>query len=490
MTDFLTGVPNPHEPDSVEWWRQRMLARLLQRNAESLGWWAYYYTDYPPPDVEAKYSDAYRLLLMESRHAWAKLITSAINERISLESFIVGDEDTSLAVWRDFVRNHMNADQRSVHLDALITGYGYVSVWPVDGTSKVRAESAVQAIHEPDPEDNRITRTGFKLFFDEVFGTWHSTLWFPGEVWEWQLPVARASNGTWQANLDWTNVNQDWQLTAAYDNPLAKVPLVPFINEPDMLRTGHSEVEPVESTLRRIDRLSLDLLLAAETAAFRQKWATGLKIPKDPESGKPVQPFNVALDKLWATANENAKFGSFEATQLEGYIRALGEAVAQLAAISRVPAHYLLSDSLANPPSAETVEASEAGLLAKVIDRQNWWGESWEQVVRLMMLADDAFGADQELLSDVSVIWQEPARKNESALADAAVKWQAVGVPREVIWSRLGASPAEIVVWRNMKLMQAMEAQLLGVPAATDEVPNEDESGVQVPVANQLPRGE
>lgn len=473
-------VPNPHPAQSPEWWRQRLLGRLLTRNRESLTWWDYYYVRYPTPDVSDQTAAAYRLMLQESRHAWAKLITGAIAERLNLEGVTVGDETLSLLLWRTFKRNHMDADQRAVYLDALVTGYGYVSVYPDDdGAARVRSESSTEVIHEPDPADTRRTLAALKLFFDDVAGHWNAMVMLPDSVYQWETPGTRAAAGGYDPNINWGQADTGWATVDEFPNGLGEVSYVPFSNEPDMLRHGHSEIEPVEAMLRRIDRLSLNLLLAAETAAFRQKWATGLKIPKDPATGKPIQPFNVALDKLWTSTGTDTKFGSFDATSLDGYIKALSEAVAQLAAISRVPAHYLLSQSLANPPSAESLDASEMGLIAKVEDRQGWWGESWEQVFRLIVKADSTFTADEELLLDTDVLWQDPTRKSEAQLADAALKWASVGIPTEVIWERLGASPSEIARWRNTKLMEDMQKALtqpVAVPAGAPQGDDADDA--------------
>ena len=74
-------------------------------------------------------------------------------------------------------------------------------------------------------------------------------------------------------------------------NPLGAVPFVPFENRPTAATPGESELRELVPIMQRIQELELAKLVAAHTAVFRQKWATGLEVPRDPETGKPVEPF-------------------------------------------------------------------------------------------------------------------------------------------------------------------------------------------------------
>ena len=48
-----------------------------------------------------------------------------------------------------------------------------------------------------------------------------------------------------------------------------------------------------------INKYRADALVASEFAAFRQRWAIGIDIPVDPETGRPIEPFKPAVDRLW-----------------------------------------------------------------------------------------------------------------------------------------------------------------------------------------------
>jgi hypothetical protein len=84
----------------------------------------------------------------------------------------------------------------------------------------------------------------------------------------------------------------------------------------------------------------------------------------DEQTGKPVEPFDVAVDKLFVSENPNAKFGEFDATDLDGYIKAIDQKVQHLSVISRVPKHYLLPEG--QEPSGDAIKSAESGLVKKV----------------------------------------------------------------------------------------------------------------------------
>ena len=237
------------------------------------------------------------------------------------------------------------------------------------------------------------------------------------------------------------------------------MPVVPFENRATILGGGVSELEDCIPLLRRIDKLCLDLLMTSELASFRQKWATGLEIPKDEETGKPVEPFKAAVDRLWIAPGEggkDAKFGTFEASDLGQYLTTIEAQIAALAAISRVPSHYLMQSQLANPPSAESLVSSESGLVAKCRERQRRFGESWERTTALSMAAG---GGEPPAME---VVWQDAEMRNPAQVADAATKLQTIGVPQHALFEYIGATPQQIAEWT----IEAAGAELIALATA------------------------
>ena len=112
------------------------------------------------------------------------------------------------------------------------------------------------------------------------------------------------------SSVRWTRLevpDEPWPLP----NPLGVVPVVPLPNRPRLSGRswsvtgvpvrldGRSEIAAVMSNQDAINKYRADALVASEFAAFRQRWAIGIDIPVDPETGRPIEPFRPAVDRLW-----------------------------------------------------------------------------------------------------------------------------------------------------------------------------------------------
>jgi hypothetical protein len=193
-----------------------------------------------------------------------------------------------------------------------------------------------------------------------------------------------------------------------------------------------------------------DMLVAAEFAAFKQRWATGVEIPTDPTTGEPLQAFPAAIERLWAVESENAKFGEFGETDLNNYVAAITNRVRSLMGRTRTPGYYIPSDG--PPPSGESLKTVETGLVAKCRSRHRHFGESWEEVMRL------AFKVLDDPRSEASMaetLWADPESFSEGVRTDSLLKQMAMGVPVRVLWERAGYSQTEIAQFRQLLVEEA-----------------------------------
>jgi Phage portal protein, SPP1 Gp6-like len=454
--------------------RDRLLGRLRAELPSRSSYVAWYRGDGPVPAPPKKYSRAYAHFRSMSTNAWPRLVVDSLAQRIKMIGVDVGDDDTNLEIWNLLRANRFDSDQRLVTIDSLTTGTSYVSVFPSSvepAFPRIVPESSLTTVTESAPADRRETVAALKVWYDEVARLWHSTLYLPDEIYKWSSsepdetkPYATEDDDIVSETSKLPNLPVEdrfaWSARTVDDeawpapNVLGVVPIVAVPNRPDVYTPvfGVSEIGDLEPILKRADKLTLDLMLASELASFRQRWATGLDVPKDSE-GKPVEPFHVALDRLWVSTSPETAFGDFGATDLGPYLR--------------VPSYYLVSPSLVNPPSAEAMRAAEAGLVAKVRDQATSFGEAYEKVVRLALRIAGVDISEPEALT---IEWADPETKSDAQLADAAVKWKEVGVPADEIWRRLGATPRDIVEWRQKAAAEtALTALLTPVPSPAPE---------------------
>ena len=436
--------------------RDRLLEKLRLQRLHAAVLWRWYHGEQDYPVVIGRYRDAYKLLIELSQTPWARLIVDTIAERLHVMGFRSGQPMVDAEAWRLFKGSAMDADERLVYTEALVTGVGYVSV-NADGA--IVPESVFEVAHEPAPGNRRQVAGAVKLYpLDYTLQSWAVELYRPDATYRWQAQLSRPLEVGVVPLDEQLGDRTEWQQLEPFvsANPLGVVPVVPFENRATILGGGVSELEDCIPLLRRIDKLSLDLLLTSELASFKQKWATGLEIPKDPDTGKAVEPFKAGVDRLWNSENPETRFGTFEASDLGQYMKAREAEIAALAAISRVPAHYLMQSNLANPPSAESLVSSESGLVAKCRERQRRFGESWERTTALSMAA--AGGEPPQF----EVVWQDAEMRNPAQVADAATKLQTLGVPQRALFEYVGATPQQIAEWT----LEAAGAELIALATA------------------------
>lgn len=443
---------------SAAWWLLRLGQRLDADAPRMRMLDDYARGEHPLPVGHERCRASYQRFQRQSRSNLVGLVVDAVLDRLTVTGFRMGGQADAAAdqaanqVWQ---ANHLDADATLVMRDALVMGRSYVSVGPGD-PPVITGEDPRQVIHASDPVDRRRLRAALKTWTDEVDGRIHAVVYLPATV---HYFVA-----TGEATQLWHPTRWDVDTGEGADgvapNPTEPiVPVVPFINRPDVARDGFSEFADVIDIQDRINSATLDRLVTSAVQAFRQRWATGVRL--EDADGNPAHAFDPGADLLWSVDDPNARFGDFAAADLRQFIDGIKTDVEQLASISRTPPYYLLGQ-MANL-SGEALTAADAGLTAKVVARQRQFGESWEQVMRLAFTLRGLTAA-----VDAETIWAGAERRSIAELADAAVKKASVGVPVEQIWEDLGYTPAQRT---RMKIMQAAQVLNAAVTASTQGGP-------------------
>jgi hypothetical protein len=243
-------------------------------------------------------------------------------------------------------------------------------------------------------------------------------------------------------------------------NKLTTSPNVPSIGE----------IEPLITTQDRLNNFILSASMIVQYASFRQRWASGLVIPTDPKTGKPVESFNAAVNRLWTSENPDTKFGEFSESDVTKVLGAIDATVKHMSAISQVPPVYLLGDIV--NMSAEALAASEAGLQRKTQEKRTIFGEAWAQVMRLAAVADDGQG-DLDDLFDNRIVWRDTEARSMASTVDALGKLsQMLQVPPQALWERVpGVTSSDVSAWKSIAeeadsmgaLMGTLDAQAKGL---------------------------
>ena len=433
-------------------WLKRLLLTWQRDIPVRRAWNALYDSLQPRRDPVPQYRVAYERILLLSRTPWARLVVDLTEERLQVQGFSIGEGDESNdLLWELFRLNQIEAMQSTVHREAVTTGTSYVSVWPDaedSETPKMRAESSLNVTHENESGDPQKVAASLKVWLDTALGQARANVYLPDRVVRYVTQVTASEISTVDLYAEAFALRGGWEEMEEVGHSYDVVPMIPFVTRPDYRGYGRSDLRDLAEIIARIEYLTSNTLLAVELGALRQKWASGLEIPVDPD-GNPIEPFKVALDRLWISEDTDTKFGAFPATDVSPYLKAISDAIGQLSAVSRIPPTYFVQTDLANPPSAASLEASETGLINKIRERQLRYAESWESVARLAMKVGGAAGVEEEL-SLLTVLWKDPRTRSDAQMMDAAVKMQSIGVPWATIMEFIGFTPQKI---------QEMEAQ-------------------------------
>jgi hypothetical protein len=393
---------------------------------------------YMPKRAEAEF----RRLVARSLENWLPLIVGVVAQNLRVEGYRSVDNPNDLEPWGYWSANQLDSRQNAVHRAALTFGRGYVAVTPGDSGPAIRPVSPLSVTGvaiEPDAEwlDGAVRFLGRVKNGSKTLERW--------EVWD-DYGITEVL--TPEGEHDKPDV---WAVGETSPHGLSRCPIVPFRNRwadaPDAKPHELGEVAPLIPIQDRLNETTLNMKIAESFSAFRQRWATGISIPRDPKTGKPVDSFHAAVDRMWMVENKDVKFGEFSQTDLGGYLSSREAAIKSMSAIAQVPPHYLLGGMV--NISADALTAAESGLSRKVHERQMMFGEAWEQVLRLASEADGAEGAAGD--TSARIIWHDAEARSLSQTVDALGKLSTMlGVPSEALWERVpGITSFDVQAWRE-----------------------------------------
>ncbi len=453
--------------------------KLRRRTPEFELWERYYEGIHRLQFATSRFRQTFGNLFHEFADNWMGLIVDASVERLNIEGFRVGtdgDNDTDQDAWAMFRDNGLDWGSDIAHTEAVKLGKAYLLVDPHNrtdlGNPIITVEHPGQCV-TAHVADNRMQRqAGLKEWLDHS-GYVYANVYFPDATYRFQTDVVSNSQDKYNAltngvvglygnlfpmdyigppamcigeHAHWIP-RQDGQ-PFIVPNPLGVVPLIPMENNPTLKSGGRSDIAPIIPIQDAINKVVLDMIIASEFAGFPQRWATGIEIPKDPETGQPISDprFLASVARVWAVEDEGAKFGQFQVSELKNYVVAIEMLIQHVAAITRTPPHYLLGQSGAFP-SGDSLAATETGLVAKCKRKMTNFSPAWEEALRLGFKAN----GDARALQPMETVWSDPEQRIRAARIDGALKMSTLGVPQDGIWEELGASPGERKRWHNMR---------------------------------------
>ena len=463
-------MPNPQSP---MWWLERLNARLERERPQLELYDRYYWGDHPrahiPPDLHRKYLVQYEELLRQSKANFMGLVVDTLNNRLKVNGFRLSaseEREPDRESWLTWQANRMDAESRLAIRSALTKGRSALSVWGDGDSSTVMFEDACQCIVENEPGNRRKRAAALKVWADDWTAKDRANVYLPDGIYKFErrkkrtpdsirsetTPVTILVPGPNQRDEEWVELTEEF-----VPNTMGVVPIVPIIAHPDDYGCGRSELEGVTAIQERLNGTIFNRVLAGWFAAFRQKWATGISIPEDAD-GNPVEQWEQAITRMFYDTNPEARFGTFDATDLKQYLEAEEKDVKDIATITATPRHFLIQQG--QEPSGDALNAAEAPLLAKGAERQSHLGECFEEAVRLARL----FAGQPEGPPDAEIVWADLRDPSvvEAKRTDAIIKQRSEGlISLAMAQEELGYTPQQ----RQRMDEELMSERLAGIGA-------------------------
>jgi hypothetical protein len=445
------------ERGSPDWWTATLVARLAARQRPMQLHQRYYDGQQDQTFLLARLLEAFGHEFRGLNFNYCAVVVDALVERLEVEGFRFGDDgraaDEAWSIWQD---NGLDALFARGLRTGLIKGEMSLIVWAgEDGQPLITVEDGEQVIVASDPATGR-RRAALKMWMDEDEGRPFATLYLPDAIHKYQAPARTGRSGARRPGI-WEPRfvdGEEWPLP----NPLGVVPVIPIPNRPSLSAVGVSEIKAIVPIQDVINANLVQILLAGQFSAFRQKHATNVTLEVDPDTGQPIQPWKIDQSTLLTApppvaGDPETRFGEFGQTDLSGYVSVHETAVQAMATLSRTPPHYFLGQS-GTFPSGESLRAAETGLVSKAKDRIRDDSEPVEQAMRLAFaLKALAPGTTAQAagrlrkwsaMSRAETQWRDPESRTESEHIDALMKQKALDIPNEILWERVPYSPQEI----------------------------------------------
>lgn len=392
---------------------------------------------YMPRGAKAEYKH----LAERSITNWTPLLSDTYAKGLFVDGYRPAKAADNAVPWSYWQENGLDARQSIAHRGALEYGASYTLILPGTVQSRriplMRPLSPLRSAAWYRDDDDEFPEIGLRRIGTTVDGAQLIELFDRQSVYTFARPKD----------------SDRWILSRVEDHGVGYTPFVRFRDRLDGEAVGI--IRPVINLQDRVNEIVFSLLIALQYAAFRQRWATGLVIPED-EDGNPIEPFQSAVDRLWISDSETAKFGDFAQTEVSGHLQSYESTVRTLAAVAQVSPNILTGD-LVNL-SADALAQMEASTQRKMGEYETLFGESWESAFRLAALAagDSAAAID----TSAQVRWRDTEARSLSQTVDALGKIaQMLQVPVEALWEKIpGVTETDVSYWKSIR----DETDLLG----------------------------
>lgn len=392
----------------------------------------YYGGEHPLLFATEKFRNTFGNLFRAFADNLCPAVVSAVVDRMVVAGWDGKNAKQADDLWTAAKLQRISGD---VFLETRKVGDSYLLVWP-DKNGKVRfwQHDARQCCveYDEDEEPGAITK-GARIWTDgDEFG--RLNLYYPDHIEKW-ITTRKVTSGMPSKPAEWSKFAPDVL------NPYDTVPMFHFAHDAVLGDTGTSILSNVIPVQNALNKSVCDMLVAGEFVAYPQRFATGLQVEVDEDTGKPKNPpFTPGVDRVWTAAGD-VKFGEFSAADLQGFIHEQDSFKHEIARVSGTPAHFLNLD--VNWPTGESLRVAEGRLINTVKRECRNDGMVLVGAVKLGIRMDGNADLNDDDI-DLEVVWENAAPHNPLLDAETQLVKQQVGTSKKQSLKELGYKDDQI----------------------------------------------
>lgn len=430
-TNKTTTLPVKDVEQAIKQFRDRADAVTKSEN--------YYNGEHELKFASEKFINTFGTLFKTFALNLCPAICDAVRDKLVISGYKVEDGaetkgDLPAELWKMWQNNRLDIVSGEIHKEATVSGDAYAIVWVNDKqelTVYPNKAANVTVIYDQE-SPGRVMYAAKQWRTTEK--KYRINLYYPDRI-------VRLVSKKQSEMLPDAKLFEEFAPDIA--NPYGMVPVFHFANNGEIGGFGKSELADAMPLQDALNKTVLDMLVTMEFASYRQRWAAGIEIEYDDE-GKAKPPFTAGIEKLWITETPDTKFGDFEVTDLEQFLKVKDSFKVDLAHVSGTPLYYFMQTG-ANFPSGEALKKAETRFINKVIDRQKTFGAVWADVMAFALTIENK-GKAVRLFTE----WEDPAPLSEKEDLENLLIKQDLGVSDEQLLIEAGYGEDDI-----KKMMQA-----------------------------------
>lgn len=415
------------------------------------------------------------------RDNWCFPVAQAPVERIQFKGFTPydGDERIGRRVWQ--IWNRSDGDRMLSEAALMMTtaarAFGLVTLMP-DGKARISFE-------HPDScamlYDAITGRPSAGLIIQRDDETEYGTLYLPDRV--FAVKRRRYDTDTETSRLEPDVGGWEFDPDSVQANPLGEIPMVELRNQSLLDDMPMSDIGMVEDMQDTVNVVWAYLLNGLDYATLPARLLLGGEQLTEPVFDanhqnvigvKPVELDKQVTERILHIPGDGVKAEEFSPANLNAFIPVIEKAVEHIAAETRTPGHYLLTN--AEVP-ATGYEVAEAGLVSKTTERIGFIRNPLRNLLRIacIMEGDDATA---NVIESARVDFKSPLYRSETQMADAMSKYRTLGFPLRWIAENMGMGPEEVERIMHMAEEENHDTDLEALTRSMEAI-NDPTAGIQ-----------